>query len=113
MVGLQASMQNLVSPIRRCQQNGEQRTTIASPSVDGVFLLGRGFIQFDNSPLGLVRDELRHAHPDLHWAIADTPNGNLVLLFLLLTQGVSGVSGSWLNPGPYVANFNVATLRAA
>jgi hypothetical protein len=93
--------------------NGEQRISIASPSVDGVFLLGRGFIQFDNSPLGFIRDDLRQAHPDLHWAVADTPNGNLLLLFLLLTQAVSGVSGSWLNPGPYVANFNVANLHGA
>jgi hypothetical protein len=93
--------------------NTEQRISIASPSVDAVFLLGRGFIQFDNSPLGFITDELRQAHLDLHWALADTPNGNLLLLFILLTRAISGVSGSWLNPGPYVANFNVPNVRVA
>jgi hypothetical protein len=90
--------------------NAEQRISIASPSIDAVFVLGRGFIQFDNSPLSFISDELRQSLPDLHWAVADTPNGNLLLLFLLLTQAVSGVSGSWLDPGPYVYNFNVSNL---
>jgi hypothetical protein len=87
------------------------RVHIASPSIDAVFLLGRGFLHFDNSPIGFVTDSMREANPDLHWVFADTPNGNLLLLFLLLTQAVSGLSGSWLNPIPYVANFSVANLR--
>lgn len=89
-----------------------ERVHIASPSIDAVFLLGRGFLHFDNSPMSFIKDDIRQAHPDLHWAAADTPNGNLLLLFLLLTQAVSGLSGSWLNPLPYVANFNVANLSA-
>jgi hypothetical protein len=56
---------------------------------------------------------MRQARADLHWALADTPNGNLLLLFMLLTQAISGVSGSWLSPGPYVANFNVANFTVA
>lgn len=91
----------------------QQRVSVASPSVDGVFLLGQGFITFDNSPVGFVTDELRQQLPDLHWAVADTPNGNLLLLFLLLTQAVSGLSGSWLNPMPYVKNFNIADFGVA
>ncbi len=53
----------------------QQRIGIASPSVDGVFLLGRGFITFDNSPGGFITDELRQQLPNLHWAVADTPSG--------------------------------------
>ena len=91
----------------------EARLPIASPSVDGVFVLGRGFIQFDNSPIGFTTDELRKAHPDLHWGIADTPDGNLLLLFLSLTTAASGVSGSWLEPLPYVRSFKVQNYYAA
>ncbi len=36
-----------------------QRISIASPSVDGVFVLGRGFLHFDNSPLSFLTDDLR------------------------------------------------------
>ena len=91
----------------------EARLPIASPTVDGVFVLGRGFIQFDNRPIGFTTDELRKAHPDLHWGIADTPDGNLLLLFLFLTTAASGVSGSWLEPLPYVRTFNVPNYCAA
>lgn len=90
----------------------DERINIASPSVDGVFLLGHGFVQFDNSPLGFITDEMRQANPNLHWAVADTPNGNLLLLFLLLSQAVSGVSASWLNAEPYVADFYVTNISA-
>ena len=92
---------------------GAKRFRVASPSVDGIFLLGRGFTQFDNSPMGFITEEVRRANPDLHWAVADTPNGNLLFLFLLLSQAVSGLSGSWLNAGRYVANFKVPNFTVA
>jgi hypothetical protein len=88
-----------------------QRIAVASPAIEGVFLLGRGFLHFDNSPLSFVSDAARSANPNLHWAIADTPSGGLLLLFMLLTQAVSGLSGSWLNPSPYLTNFSVPQLR--
>lgn len=88
-----------------------QRITVPSPAIEGVFLLGRGFVHFDNSPLSFVTDDARSANPNLRWAIADIPSGSLLLLFMLLTQAVSGLSGSWLNPHPYVANFSVPQLR--
>jgi hypothetical protein len=79
--------------------------------VDGVFVLGKGFLYFDNTPLGFGNDEWRKKNPDMKWIFSDAPNGNLLLLFLFLTQAVSGVSGSWLNPGPYLKTFNVPNLR--
>ena len=90
-----------------------ERVGIACPTVDGVFVLGRGFIQFDNSPIGFTTDELRSAHPDLNWGIADTPDGNLLLLFLSITTATSGLSGSWLEPLPYVSEFRVPNYFAA
>lgn len=91
----------------------EQRIPIASPSIDAVFLLGRGFLHFDNSPLSFLDDGIRQSHPDIHWIMADTTSGSLLLLFLLLTQAVSGLSGSWLNAAPYIANFKIPNVSAA
>jgi hypothetical protein len=90
----------------------KERLRVASPSVDGVYLLGRGFIQFDNNPICFTTDELRTTHPDIHWGIADTPDGNLLLLFLSLTTAASGVSASWLNPLTYVRAFRVPNYCA-
>ena len=36
-----------------------KRNEIPSASIDGVFLLGRGFVQFDNLSIGFVSDEKR------------------------------------------------------
>lgn len=89
------------------------RVGVASPSLDGVFLLGRGFVQFDNCPIGFTTDELRKAHPELHWGIADSTNGNLLLLFLMLTTAASGVSASFFDSGKYVSDFKVDNYFAA
>jgi hypothetical protein len=89
----------------------KDRIAMASPSVDGVFLLGRGFVYFDNVPIGFITDAVRNQHPDIRWMIADSVDGNILLLFTFLTQAVSGVSGSWLNPIPYLSSFDVRNAR--
>lgn len=83
------------------------RAKIASPSIDGVFILGKGFLVFDNTVLTFASDNERSANPRLTWIGSDAPRGSLQYLFLILTQGVSGVSASWLNPGPYLSTFQV------
>jgi hypothetical protein len=83
----------------------EERIKVASPSLDGIFVLGKGFLQFDNSPFSFQRDEARAQNPKMRWNGADIPVSNLLVLFLCLTQAVSGVSGSRLDPGPYMDSF--------
>ncbi|GAG22492.1 unnamed protein product, partial [marine sediment metagenome] len=91
--------------------NAEERQLIASPAIDGIYVLGRGFIQYDNFPLGFLTDEINKSHPEAKWVIGTTASGNLLLLFTLLTVAVSGVSGSWLNPIPYLAQFSISGLE--
>lgn len=86
---------------------GAPRSAQPSPSIDGVFVLGKGFLVYDNVPFGFVRDEQRREVPTAVWQFSDTNGGNLLFLFLLLTLAVSGVSSSWLNPLPYLTNFAV------
>jgi hypothetical protein len=86
---------------------GDQRRAIASPALDAVFVLGRGFTLFDNSPFTFVNDEWRQRKPDLHWMLADVEFGSLLMLFMQITGAVSGVSGAWLNPGPYLSSFRL------
>ena len=87
------------------------RESIPSPSIDGIFVLGKGFIVFDNQPVGFITDTHRNEAPNACWLIADTAAGGLLLLFLQLTTAVSGVSGSWLNPFPYLSTFSVPGFR--
>jgi hypothetical protein len=85
-----------------------ERVNVASPSLDGVFVLGKGFIQFDNTPLTFLTNEARAQNPRIRWSAADTPDNNLLLLFISLTQAVSGVSASWLDPVPYLSSVDMS-----
>lgn len=89
----------------------QDRSRVAGPALEGVFVLGKGFLNFDNSPYGFVNAAERTAHPNVRWAIAQADRGSLLSLFLLLTVATSNVEGSWLNPLPYLEAFRVAELR--
>jgi hypothetical protein len=92
---------------------GGSRSHIASPALDGVFLLGKGFLNFDNVPYGFITDEIRKQHPEIRWAIISAARGSLLSLFLQLTVSTSHVEGAWLNPLPYLQNFRVDGVGAA
>ena len=87
-----------------------ERINTTSSSIDGVFVLDRGFVYFDNSPFGFMSDEARKANPKLQWVIGDTKGGNLLLFFLFLQNSAQNIEGAWLNPVPYVGSFNVPGL---
>ena len=85
----------------------EQRLAIPSESVDGVFCLGRHSVVFDNAPISPITDAIRAGNPQLkRWSIQG-PNGNLLLLFLLLTQAGANVTGQWANLISYVNNVRL------
>jgi hypothetical protein len=87
-----------------------ERLAVASPSIDGVFVLGRGFMLYDNSPIAFGTDDMRAAMPNPNWSLSDVQDGNLLMLFLSLTTAASGISGAILNPAPYLSNFGVPNL---
>jgi hypothetical protein len=89
----------------------QDRSTIAGPALEGVFVLGKGFLNFDNSPYGFVQPDIRRERPEIRWAIAPAERGSLLSLFLLLTVATSNVEGSWLNPLPYLETFQVRNLQ--
>jgi hypothetical protein len=90
---------------------GETRTKQASPSIDGVFVLGKGFMVFDNVPFGFINDELRQQSPSGLWQYSNVSSGSLLYFFFLITVAVSGISASWLNPLPYLTNFNIPKVE--
>jgi hypothetical protein len=87
------------------------RVSTASSALDGVIVLGKGFMYHDNVPYGFIRDDVRAQSPNAKWVFADTAMDNLLLLFLFLTAAASGVEGSWLDPLPYVASMNVQGIK--
>jgi len=84
-----------------------ERVKVASPALDGIFVLGKGFIYFDNTPIGLVNEEMRKSNPNYRWLIVDKPAGSLLFLFLLLTAAISGFTPFQLDMSSYLSTFSV------
>lgn len=93
---------NLIMP-----DNLVERSKIVSPSLDGIFVLGKGFLHFDNFPVSFMDDDMRKRHSEYKWIFADSETGNLFLIFLFLTIAVGGANTSWLDPLPYLSGFQV------
>ena len=89
------------------------RSQVSSPALDGVFLLGKGFLNFDNSPFGFISDDVCKRNPGVHWTIANVERGSLLSLFMQLTVATSNLDGSWLNPLPYLAAFRLFDIHYA
>lgn len=85
--------------------NDCQRT--AWPSIDGLFVLGRGFMQADTSAISYITNEVRAQHYDRKWIWCESQVGNLLVLFMLLTQAASALEGRWLSGRPYIERFAV------
>ncbi len=83
------------------------RQRIASPALDAIFVLGKGFIHFGNAPLGFFQAKAIEQVPGAKWVIGETPRGSLLLLFLFLTSAASGTAGAWLDPMPYLKSFSI------
>ncbi len=65
-----------------------RRVGVPSPSLDAVFVLGKGYVGFDNMPLSFLNDEILERQRDLKWTIVNSPSGNLFTLFVDLTFAV-------------------------
>jgi len=87
------------------------RITTPSPSVDGIFILERGFLYFDNVPIGLVNASERREHPNNKWVFCNTETGNLLLFFMFLQEATANIQGQWLNPGPYLRSFSLKNVQ--
>ena len=90
---------------------GQNRSAIAGPALEGVFVLGKGFLNFDNNPYGFISQEIRDQHPQVRWAVADAERGCLLSLFLWLTVAASNIQGAWLNPLPYLESFRIKDME--
>ncbi len=95
----------------RLPLDGGERINTASKSIDAAFVLNKGFVYFDNLPLGFSNDIQRAKHPDLKWILSDTRNGNLLFFFLILQQATSNLEGEWLNATAYLKTFNVGKIQ--
>jgi hypothetical protein len=87
-----------------------QQTKIqtAGTGLDGVFVLQRGFVKLDNSPLSLNSSST--PAPGIH-VVCDSPKGTLLMLFLALQEACDNIQGAWLNAVPYVQSVRFPSVK--
>lgn len=84
-----------------------ERLKTLSESLEGILVLGKGSIIFDNAPLSIANSQARAANPSAKYQVLPGPDGNLMWLFLLLTQAVSNLNAEWGNLVPYLQRYPV------
>ena len=106
-----AEYQKLGITAARLPQDANTRIGTAGEAIDAVFVLGKGFLYLDNVPTGFMNEVQRQANPAMRWVFADTTDGNLLLLFILIQQATANIEGRWLNAVPYLSAFSVNGLQ--
>lgn len=86
----------------------ENRVTTPGTGLDAVFLLNKGFVKLDNSPLTLKNQQ--NPLPGIH-TIVDLATGSLLMFFLLLQEACNNIQGAWLDPIPYIQNVTFPNVR--
>jgi hypothetical protein len=89
----------------------DKRIQTPSESIDGVFILHKGFLYFENVPYGVSNTEHRLKNPRSKWIYSDTFEGNLLFLFMLLQAATANIEGRWLNPVPYLSRISFPDLK--
>jgi hypothetical protein len=90
---------------------GLERCAVASPALDGVYVLGQGFLNFDNMPWGFCTDEVRASPFGATWAIGLGERGSLASITLQLQLAATAMAGLRLDPRPYTEAFRMPGLR--
>lgn len=90
---------------------GAERVKIASPAIDGVFVLGHGFLNFDNTPFGFFDDAARLDSFGACWSIASAERGSLVSLFMQIHLAAAELAKTQFDPRPYLRGFRTTRLR--
>ena len=88
----------------------ENRVTVPGTALDGVFLLQKGFVKLDNSPMTLNTQQPPAAGTHV---ICDSSSGNLLMLFLALQEACDNVQAAWLNAIPYLQSVRFQNVRIA
>ncbi|MEP7213234.1 MAG: DUF6602 domain-containing protein [Acidobacteriota bacterium] len=84
------------------------RFMIPSPSLDGVFVLGKGFLYFDNVPLSITPAVDPSVVP-MRWVSVETKENSLYCLFMTLTFLMSGYTAASLNIDSYLTKDIIAS----
>ena len=86
-------------------REGKKRYDDAAPSIDGVFVLGKGLALFNNTPFGFIRAE--QFGPETRWTVCDVNRGSLAILFFYLLSATASTMHTGFSPLKYTAGWQL------
>lgn len=87
-------------------QTQQDRISIPSPGIDGIFILGKGFVHFDNFMIDSVHPDLRQRNQWMRWILLDSEGASLLHLFLNLAQAVCSYPQKAIQLIPYTRELS-------
>lgn len=90
---------------------GDLRAGVLSQSLEGVFILGKGSIIFDNGSVGVISDANRTYRPTARFQFMESGDQNLVWLFMLLTAATSNTAGQWPQLNAYLSRAQFQNVK--
>ena len=84
----------------------QKRIDIPSPGMDGIFVLGKGYVHFDNFIISHINPNYRNKDQWMRWIFLDSENASLLLLFLNLATLVCSYPQKAVNLLPYLKDIH-------
>lgn len=84
----------------------QDRISVPSPGIDGIFILGKGFVHFDNFMIDCVNPTIRQNNQSMRWVLVDSKFSNILLLFLNLAQAICSFPQNAVQLIPYLKEMD-------
>jgi len=78
------------------------RLSVANESIDGIFILGKGSLFFDNYPISLTNDLILENDRSIKYTVIENNSGNVLWMFLLLTPLTMNISSQYADLAEYL-----------
>lgn len=87
------------------------RTKTPSESLDGIYILGKGAIVFDNLPLTFNIESYKKQNPENKRFIVEQKSNNILMLFLYLTEQINGIGTDVIELQEYYSKIYVGESK--
>mgnify|MGYP007112205733 CR=1 FL=1 len=89
----------------------KEREQHASPAIDGIFVLGRGYVLLDNANFMASMDPNRAQHPNHRWIVNSQDRGAALTLFFLLAGAIGNSKFTIVDIDHYLSRHLVEGVR--
>ncbi|PWY55655.1 hypothetical protein DGG96_11160 [Legionella qingyii] len=83
----------------------EERIRVKGPALDGIYILNKGVLFYDNTPVTLTNDNGRNFYTDYPWLLVSDIENSLLWMFLHLQTAINHLDFESTNLLPYIKDI--------